>query len=62
MTIFDVDIGALKGGSAQLDRPRGHSVLVANVAPRCGSTPQFAGLQSLQDPDLIAMAEKSLPH
>jgi glutathione peroxidase len=49
MTIFDVDIDALAGGSAELDRYRGQAVLVVNVASRCGMTPQYAGLQSLYD-------------
>jgi glutathione peroxidase len=49
MTIFDVDIAALAGGSAELDRYRGQAVLVVNVASRCGMTPQYAGLQSLYD-------------
>jgi glutathione peroxidase len=49
MTIFDVDIDALAGGSAELDRYRGQAVLVVNVASRCGMTPQYAGLQSLHD-------------
>jgi glutathione peroxidase len=47
MTIFDVTIAALGGGPAQLDRYRGHPVLVVNVASRCGLTPQYAGLQAL---------------
>jgi glutathione peroxidase len=45
MTIYDVDIDALPGGSAELDRYRGRAVLVVNVASRCGQTPQYAGLQ-----------------
>jgi glutathione peroxidase len=49
MTIFDVDIDAITGGSAELDRYRGQVVLVVNVASRCGLTPQYAGLQSLHD-------------
>jgi glutathione peroxidase len=49
MTIFDVDIDALAGGSAELDRHRGQVVLVVNVASRCGMTPQYAALQALQD-------------
>lgn len=36
MTIFDVEIGALTGGPAALDRYRGAAVLVVNVASRCG--------------------------
>jgi glutathione peroxidase len=49
MTIFDVDMDALAGGSAELDRYRGSAVLVVNVASRCGLTPQYAGLQALYD-------------
>jgi glutathione peroxidase len=49
MTIFDVEIGALGGGSAELDRYRGNPVLVVNVASRCGLTPQYAGLQALYE-------------
>jgi glutathione peroxidase len=49
MTIFDVDIDALAGGSAELDRYRGSAVLVVNVASRCGLTPQYAGLEDLFD-------------
>ncbi len=49
MTVFDVEIGALNGGSAGLDRYRGNALLVVNVASRCGLTPQYAGLQALYD-------------
>jgi glutathione peroxidase len=49
MTIFDVDIDALTGGPAGLDRYRGSVVLVVNVASRCGLTPQYAGLQKLHE-------------
>ncbi|OJF12716.1 glutathione peroxidase [Couchioplanes caeruleus] len=47
MTIFDVDIDALTGGSADLRQYRGNVVLVVNVASRCGLTPQYAGLEKL---------------
>ena len=49
MTIFDVNIGALTGGSTALDRYRGSVVLVVNVASRCGLTPQYAALQTLYE-------------
>jgi glutathione peroxidase len=59
MTIYDVDIDALTGGPAALDRYRGSVVLVVNVASRCGLTPQYTGLQKLyetyQDRGLVVL-------
>ncbi|MFK3982068.1 glutathione peroxidase [Micromonospora sp. NPDC050397] len=49
MTIFDIQLAALGGGPAGLDQHRGSAVLVVNVASKCGNTPQYAGLQALQD-------------
>ncbi|GAA1799344.1 glutathione peroxidase [Luedemannella flava] len=49
MTIYDVPIGALRGGSADLAQYAGRTLLVVNVASRCGLTPQYAGLQKLAD-------------
>jgi glutathione peroxidase len=49
MTVFDVQIGTLAGGPADLARYRGRALLVVNVASRCGLTPQYAGLQALAD-------------
>jgi glutathione peroxidase len=49
MTVFDVAIGALTGGSANLEQYRGKAMLVVNVASQCGLTPQYAGLQALAD-------------
>ncbi|MEV6348848.1 glutathione peroxidase [Actinoplanes sp. NPDC051851] len=49
MTIFDVSIGALTGGTTDLDRYRGRVLLVVNVASRCGLTPQYDGLQTLYE-------------
>jgi glutathione peroxidase len=49
VSIFDVTIGALDGGSANLDRYRGKAVLVVNVASKCGLTPQYASLQRLHE-------------
>ncbi|GIF11851.1 glutathione peroxidase [Actinoplanes teichomyceticus] len=49
MTIFDVSIDALTGGTTDLDRYRGSVLLVVNVASRCGLTPQYDKLQNLYD-------------
>jgi glutathione peroxidase len=49
MTIFDVSIDALTGGTTDLDRYRGSVLLVVNVASRCGLTPQYDKLQPLFD-------------
>ncbi|QNP75921.1 glutathione peroxidase [Streptomyces roseirectus] len=40
---------ALKGGSAELSRYAGQVVLVVNVASKCGLTPQYSGLEKLQE-------------
>ena len=49
MSIFDVAIGRLQGGSADLGQYRGRAVLVVNVASRCGLTPQYSGLENLHE-------------
>ncbi len=48
MSIYDVQIGALQGGSAELAQYRGKAVLVVNVASKCGLTPQYTALEELQ--------------
>ncbi|MGW2718308.1 glutathione peroxidase [Streptomyces sp. NPDC001492] len=44
---LDVEIGALKGGSADLSQYTGKAVLIVNVASKCGLTPQYTGLERL---------------
>ncbi|MEW2284858.1 glutathione peroxidase [Streptomyces sp. NPDC047841] len=46
---LDVEIGALQGGSADLSRFAGQAVLIVNVASKCGLTPQYTGLEKLQE-------------
>jgi glutathione peroxidase len=49
MSVFEVEIEGLQGGSADLAQYRGKAVLVVNVASRCGLTPQYAGLERVQE-------------
>jgi glutathione peroxidase len=46
---LEVEIGALKGGSADLAQYAGKAVLIVNVASKCGLTPQYTGLEKLQE-------------
>ncbi|MEV0182407.1 glutathione peroxidase [Streptomyces sp. NPDC050625] len=48
-SVLDVEIGALRGGSADLPQYAGQAVLIVNVASKCGLTPQYIGLERLQE-------------
>ena len=47
--IYDIPVHTLEGQSSSLGEFKGKALLVVNVASRCGLTPQYAGLQKLQD-------------
>ncbi|MEU6374348.1 glutathione peroxidase [Streptomyces sp. NPDC046909] len=43
-----VSINTLQGGAADLSQYAGQAVLIVNVASKCGLTPQYTGLETLQ--------------
>ncbi len=49
MAIYDHPVKALNGSQASLGDYEGKAALVVNVASKCGLTPQYEGLQRLQD-------------
>jgi glutathione peroxidase len=48
-SIYDIELPSLNGKRVALSEYAGKVVMAVNVASRCGFTPQYAGLQALQD-------------
>jgi glutathione peroxidase len=49
MSVYDTSIAALDGTPDVLQQQKGNVTLMVNVASFCGLTPQYTGLQALQD-------------
>jgi len=47
MTVYDFDAEAIDGSVRSLEQFRGRTLLIVNVASKCGFTPQYAGLERL---------------
>jgi len=48
MSIFEQPINTLNGERSSLAEHRGEALLLVNVASKCGLTPQYTGLERLQ--------------
>ncbi|MFF4955357.1 glutathione peroxidase [Streptomyces chattanoogensis] len=49
MSLYDIPLRTLTGEPASLGDYRGRALLVVNVASKCGLTPQYSGLERLQE-------------
>lgn len=48
-SIYDFKINALDGQEIDFERYKGKTLLIVNVASKCGYTPQYADLQKLHE-------------
>ncbi|NYI06863.1 glutathione peroxidase [Allostreptomyces psammosilenae] len=48
MSLYDIPLRTLEGEPASLGDYKGRALLIVNVASKCGLTPQYEGLERLQ--------------
>ncbi|GAB3405218.1 glutathione peroxidase [Flindersiella endophytica] len=49
MSIYDIPLSTISGDDAKLGDYAGRALLLVNVASKCGLTPQYNGLEALQE-------------
>ena len=49
MSIYDIEVRTIEGQAQKMNAYRGKTLLVVNVASKCGFTPQNEGLQALYE-------------
>ena len=47
MSIYDIEVEAIDGTLQRMEAYRGRTLLIVNVASKCGFTPQYTGLEAL---------------
>lgn len=47
--LYDIPLNKIDGSAASLREHEGEVLLIVNVASKCGLTPQYAGLEKLQE-------------
>jgi glutathione peroxidase len=48
-SLYDIPLKDINGKETSLKQYKGKVLMIVNVASRCGNTPQYKGLQELQD-------------
>ena len=49
MSIYDIEVKDIDMNSIKMEKFKGKTLLIVNVASACGFTPQYTGLQNLYD-------------